>query len=117
MLHDLLWGHASALMPLLCWLPVIAEGIAIQEWALHKIRHTADMAYSRSRVLWQAVPTNMRALHQVLRAAALSASSPLCCCTPTVPCALQEYLANAFRSLLLTKEGKAAKPLAVAGVC
>eukprot|EP00891_Asterochloris_glomerata_P000396 jgi/Astpho2/396/Aster-x0925 len=27
----------------------------------------------------------------------------------------KEYLANAFRSLLLTKEGKAAKPLAVAG--
>ena len=50
-------------------------------------------------------------------AAARLASSSMCNCNPTGFCTLQDYLANAFRCMLLTKEGEAANPLAFAGVC
>ena len=72
-----------------------------------------DMAYSKSCSLWQAAPQQLDGPAFDVLCAALA----VCCCTLTVCCAVQDYLANAFKCLLLSKEGKAAKPLALAGVC
>ena len=61
--------------------------------------------------------TDLPGPHQLLCAAALSALNDVCCCSHTLLCALQDYLANAYKCLLLTKEGMAAKPLSATGVC
>ena len=146
-------GSGGAVVPVLCWLPDVAEGqynshtwkgCCTLGWAVLAGRvaellpdvlqsataiSTASSSIVHSIQVTQCTAeamacgrlflTDLLHSHQLLCAAALSASDGVCCCSHTLLCVLQDYLANAYKCLLLTRtrRGMAAKPLPATGVC